>query len=174
MHQGFQSSLIPGVSVGRRFLATRLRLHGTSRRRPLTLFLVSAYAPDSGKPQAEHEEYAEGRRSSAMLCSLRSLTSLWLGPTPTVVSACVASMTMPMLQIVIAGLLVYRTITFVGANSTQSLGYASSHFRRRFSVKLPEAGAWVVGSIVTHRRLGTIHALRIYNRSTISLSSRMI
>jgi hypothetical protein len=29
---------------GPRILATRLRLHGTSRRRPLTLFLVSAYA----------------------------------------------------------------------------------------------------------------------------------
>jgi hypothetical protein len=42
------------LCLGPRILATRLRIHGTSRRRPLTLFLVSAYAPNSGKPQAEH------------------------------------------------------------------------------------------------------------------------
>jgi hypothetical protein len=53
---------------GPRILATRLRLHGTSRRRPLTLFLVSAYAPDSGKPQAEHEEYADALRQCFITC----------------------------------------------------------------------------------------------------------
>jgi hypothetical protein len=54
---------------GPMFLATRLRLHGTSRRRPLTLLLVSAYAPDSGKPQAEHEEYADALRRCFVACS---------------------------------------------------------------------------------------------------------
>ncbi len=47
---------------------------------------------------------------------------------------------MPQIVIVCAGFLVYRTITFVGENPTQSLGFTSSQFRRRYSVKLPEAG----------------------------------
>jgi hypothetical protein len=56
------------IYFGPRIRATRLRLHGTSRRRPLTLLLVSAYSPDSGKPQAEHEEYADALRRCAGAC----------------------------------------------------------------------------------------------------------
>jgi hypothetical protein len=127
---------------------------------------------DSGKPLAEREEYADALRRCFVACS----RDILVVGTDTNSSACAAGMTMPMLQIVIvcAGLLVHRTITFVGASSTQSLGFTSSHFRRRFSVKLPGARAWVVGSIATHRRLGTIHAPIIHTKSTIFLSSRMI
>jgi hypothetical protein len=54
---------------GQRILATRLRFHGTSRKRPLTLLLVSVYPPDSGKPRAEHEEYADALRRCFAVCA---------------------------------------------------------------------------------------------------------
>ena len=45
------------MTFGERILATRLIVLD-SQKRPLTIFLVSAYAPDSGRPVEEHEAYA--------------------------------------------------------------------------------------------------------------------
>ncbi len=99
-------------------------------------------------------------------CAHHSSRGLGRSP-PSVVSVCVAGMAMPVPHIVIvcAGLSVYRTRTFVGVNSTQSLGFISSHFRRRFFRKTAQvAGVWAVGSIAMHRRLGAIHTPRIHTR----------
>ena len=41
---------------GTRIVATRLKIYD-ARKRPLTIFLVSAYAPDSSRPPEEHEEF---------------------------------------------------------------------------------------------------------------------
>jgi hypothetical protein len=58
---------------------------------------------------------------------------------------------------------------FHGRERHAILGLHQLALPTTFSVKLPEAGAWVVGNIATHRRFGTIHAPKILtgNRSTI-------
>lgn len=51
------------VDVGARLMAVRLEVRGGSRgkqyNRKLGIFLVSGYAPHSGKPAAEHDAYEE-------------------------------------------------------------------------------------------------------------------
>ena len=64
--RGFQDIIFR--HLGTRIISVRLRLHGSSRRRPLTVFLMSAYAPDSSKPQAEHDEYADALQRCFLAC----------------------------------------------------------------------------------------------------------
>ena len=55
------------MTFGERILATRLIVLD-SQKRPLTIFLVSAYAPDSSRPVEEHEAYANNLQRCFQAC----------------------------------------------------------------------------------------------------------
>ncbi len=63
-----ESSLFWPTNPTTSSVAARVRLHKTSRRRPLTMFLVSTYVPDSGEPHVKHDEIADLFRRCCVAC----------------------------------------------------------------------------------------------------------